>query len=81
MYSAYDTAITLKGGNSFDFTDTVLDLTEKFERGFVLAQATGDGIFTGLPSLAKGVRGCRIALSDDCKTISLESKGFIIHIH
>lgn len=72
------TAIRLTGGGALDFTDTTLDFTDEVTEGFVFAQATGAGTFTGVPSLAEGLRGCKIRLSADGKTVKVFKSGFIL---
>ena len=73
-------AITLTGGGTLDFTNATLDFTGPLTRGFVLAQvADGDAAtFTGVPALAPGVRGFKVKLYADGKTIKVLSKGCVI---
>ena len=71
-------AITLAGGGTLDFTNTTLDFTEPLTRGFVFAQAEGDSTFTSVPSLPRSVRGFKVKLSDDRKTIKVSSIGCVI---
>ena len=72
------TAIRLTGGGALDFADTTLDFTDDVAGSFVFAQATGAGTFTGVPSLAEGLRGCKIRLSADGKTVKVLKSGFIL---
>lgn len=73
-------AITLSGGGTLDFTDTTLDFTTPLAGGFTLAKvADGDAAtFTGVPALAPGVRGFKVKLYADGKTIKVLSKGCVI---
>ena len=71
-------AITLTGGGAFDFKDTTLDFTDELTGGFVFAQATGDSTFTSVPALADGIKGYKVRLSADGKTIKVTSKGFTL---
>ena len=71
-------AITLTNGGTLDFTNTTLDFTEPLTRGFVFAQAEGDSTFTNVPSLPRSVRGFKVKLSDDRKTIKVSSIGCVI---
>ena len=73
-------AITLTGDGTLDFTNATLDFTGPLTRGFVLAQvADGDAAtFTGVPALAPGVRGFKVKLYADGKTIKVLSKGCVI---
>ena len=81
MYATPGTrAITLTGGGTLDFKDTTLDVTEKPTRGFVFAQVAENdaATFTGVPKLAAGVKGYKIKLLNDGKTIKVSSIGCII---
>ena len=73
-------AITLAGGGTLDFTDTTLDFTTPLAGGFTLAKvADGDAAtFTSVPALAPGVRGFKVKLYADGKTIKVLSKGCVI---
>jgi hypothetical protein len=73
-------AITLTGGGTLDFTNTTLDFTEPLTGGFVLAQVADSDVatFTSAPALAEGVKGYKINLSADGKTIKIVNKGCII---
>lgn len=73
-------AITLSGGGTLGFTDTTLDFTAPLTRGFVLAQVAADDAvtFTSVPALAEGVKGYKIKLSADGKTIKVVSKGLVL---
>ena len=73
-------AITLTGGGTLDFTNATLDFTEPLTRGFVLAQVAADdaATFTSVPALAPGVRGFKVKLYADGKTIKVLSKGCVI---
>lgn len=71
-------AITLSGGGTLGFTGTTLDFTEPLTGRFVFAQAEGDSTFTSVPSLPRSVRGYKIKLSDDRKTIKVVSKGCVL---
>ncbi len=75
-------AITLAGGGMLDFTNTTLDFTAPLTRGFVLAQVAADdaATFTSVPALAEGVKGYKIKLSADGKTIKVVSKGLVIFV-
>ena len=75
-------AITLTGGGTLDFTNTTLDFTGPLTGGFVLAQVAADdaATFTSVPALAEGVKGYKIKLSADCKTIKVVSKGLVIFV-
>ena len=72
------TAIRLAGGGTLDFTNTTLDFTEPLTGSFVFAQATGDSTFTSVPALADGIKGYKVRLSADGKTIKVTSKGFTL---
>ena len=73
-------AITLTGGGTLDFTNATLDFTGPLTRGFVLAQVAADdaATFTSVPALAPGVRGFKVKLYADGKTIKVLSKGCVI---
>ena len=73
-------AITLAGGGTLDFTNATLDFTEPLVRGFVLAQVAADdaATFTNAPALAPRVRGFKVKLYADGKTIKVLSKGCVI---
>ena len=75
-------AITLSGGGTLDFTDTTLDFTTPLAGGFTLAKvADGDAAtFTSVPALAPGVRGFKVKLYADGKTIKVLSKGCVIFV-
>lgn len=75
-------AITLTGGGTLDFTNATLDFTVPLTRGFVLAQVAADdaATFTSVPALAEGVKGYKIKLSADGKTIKVVSKGLVIFV-
>ena len=76
-------AITLTGGGTLDFTNATLDFTEPLTRGFVLAQVAADdaATFTSVPALAEGVKGYKIKLSADGKTIKVISRGLVIFVN
>ena len=71
-------AITLAGGGALDFTNTTLDFTEPLTGSFVFAQATGDSTFTSVPSLPEGMKGVKVKLSADGKTIKVSPNGTVI---
>jgi hypothetical protein len=73
-------AITLTGGGTLDFTNATLDFTEPLMRGFVLAQVADSdaATFTSVPALAECVKGYKVQLSADGKTIKVLSKGCMI---
>ena len=73
-------AITLTGGGTLDFTNTTLAFTEPLTRGFVLAQVADSdaATFTSVPAFAEGVKGYKVQLSADGKTIKVLSKGCMI---
>ena len=73
-------AITLAGGGTLDFTNTTLAFTEPLTGGFVVAQVAADdaATFTSVPALAEGVKGYKVQLSADGKTIKVLSKGCMI---
>ncbi|MBO7683266.1 MAG: hypothetical protein J6T51_00895 [Kiritimatiellae bacterium] len=73
-------AITLTGGGTLDFMNATLDFTAPLTRGFVLAQVAADdtATFTSVPALAPGVRGFKVKLYADGKTIKVLSKGCVI---
>ena len=75
-------AITLTGGGTLDFTNATLDFTEPLTRGFVLAQVADSdaATFTSVPALAEGVKGYKIKLSADGKTIKVVSEGLVIFV-
>ena len=72
--------ITLTGGGTLDFTNATLDFTAPLTRGFVFAQVAADdaATFTSVPSLPRSVRGYKVKLSADGKTIKVVSKGLVI---
>ena len=73
-------AITLTGGGTLDFADTTLDFGGENPGCFTLAQVEdGDEArFVGVPAVAEGVKGCKIRLSDDGKTIKVIVNGFVV---
>ena len=73
-------AITLTGGGTLDFMNATLDFTEPLNGGFVLAKVADNdaATFANAPALAPGVKGYKVKLSEDGKTIKVVSKGFII---
>jgi len=74
------TAIRLTGGGALAFTNTTLDFTDELTGGFVLAEATGDSTFTSVPSLRSGIRGVKIRLSADGKTVKVVRVGFAVTV-
>jgi hypothetical protein len=71
-------AITLTGGGTLDFTNATLDFTAPLTRGFVFAQAEGNSTFTSVPSLPEGMKGVKVKLSADGKTIKVSPNGTVI---
>ena len=74
------TAIRLSGGGALDFTNTTLEFTEPLTGGFVLAQATGNSTFANAPSLKTRIKGFKIKLSADGKTIKVSRCGFAVTV-
>ncbi len=74
------TAIRLSGGGALDFTNTTLNFTEPLTHGFVFAQAEGNSTFTSVPSLPRSVRGYKVKLLNDGKTIKVVNKGLVIFV-
>ncbi len=72
------TAIRLTGGGTLGFANTTLEFTDEVTDGFVLAQATGESVFTNIPSPPEGLKRFRVRLSADGKTIRVANRGFML---
>ena len=72
------TAITFANGGTLTFTGTTLELAGKPSGHYVFAKATGNGTFSGVPSL--DVKGYSIRLSSDRKRVVVVRKGLTIII-
>jgi hypothetical protein len=70
------TAITFANGGTLTFTGTTLELAGKPSVPYVFAKATGNGTFSGVPSL--DVKGYSIRLSSDRKRVVVVRKGLTI---
>ena len=70
------TAITFANGGALTFTGTTLELTAKPSGHYVFAKATGNGTFSGVPSL--DVKGYSIRLSSDRRRVVVVRKGMTI---
>ena len=69
-------AITFANGGTLTFTGTTLELAGKPSVPYVFAKATGNGTFSGVPSL--DVKGCSIRLSSDRKRVGVVRNGMTI---
>jgi len=69
-------AITFANGGTLTFTGTTLELAGKPSVPYVFAKATGNGTFSGVPSL--DVKGCSIRLSSDRRRVVVVRKGMTI---
>lgn len=70
------TAITFANGGTLKFTGTTLELTAKPSGHYVFAKATGNGTFSGVPSL--DVMGYSVRLSSDRRRVVVVRKGLTI---
>ena len=71
-------AITFANGGTLTFTGTTLELAGKPSGHYVFAKATGNGTFSGVPSL--DVKGYSVRLSSDRKRVVVVRKGLTIII-
>lgn len=69
-------AITFANGGTLTFTGTALELAGKPSGHYVFAKATGNGTFSGAPSL--DVKGYSIRLSSDRRRVVVVRKGLTI---
>ena len=69
-------AITFANGGTLTFTGTMLELAGKPSGHYVFAKATGNGTFSGVPSLE--VKGYSIRLSSDRRRVVVVRKGLMI---
>jgi len=69
-------AITFANGGTLTFTGTTLKLTGKPSGTYVFAEATGNGTFSGVPSL--DVKGYSVRLSSDRRRVVVVRKGLTI---
>lgn len=69
-------AITFANGGTLTFTGTKLELAGKPSVPYVFAKATGNGTFSGVPSL--DVKGCSVRLSSDRKRVVVTRNGLTI---
>ena len=67
--------ITVVGGGTVTFANVMVCLPVKPSSAYVFAET--DGTFSGLPNLG-GVKGCKVALSDDLKRVTVSPRGLII---
>ncbi len=72
-------AITLTGGGSLDFTNTMLRFTDKLNGSFTFATAD-DGVFTSVPTLDPPLSSTSVVLSEDGKTIKIIKAGLVIFV-
>ncbi len=70
------TAITFANGGTLTFTGTALELAGKPSGHYVFAEATGNGTFSGVPSL--DVKGYSVRLSSDRRRVVVVRKGMTI---
>lgn len=76
------TAITMTGAGTLDLSQATVELASAPRRKFVLATATGDGTFTGVPSVVRAdgesAKSYRVKLANGGKDIEILSRGFTI---
>ena len=76
------TAITMTGKGTLDLSQATVELASAPRRKFVLATATGDGTFTGVPSVVRAdgesTKNYRVKLANGDKAIEILSRGFTI---
>ena len=76
------TAITMTGAGTLDLSQATVELASAPRRKFVLATATGDGTFTGVPSVVRAdgesTKNYRVKLANGGKDIEILSRGFTI---
>lgn len=76
------TAITMTGEGTLDLSRATVELASAPRRKFVLATATGDGKFTGVPSVVRAdgesAKSYRVKLANGGKDIEILSRGFTI---
>jgi len=78
------TAITMTGAGTgtLDLSQATVELASAPRRKFVLATATGDGTFTGVPSVVRAdgesAKSYRVKLANGGKAIEILSRGFTI---
>lgn len=77
-------AITMTGAGTgtLDLSQATVELASAPRRKFVLATATGDGTFTGVPSVVRAdgesAKSYRVKLANGGKDIEILSRGFTI---
>ena len=78
------TAITMTGAGTLDLSQATVELASAPRRKFVLATATGDGTFTGVPSVVRAdgesAKSVRVRLANGGKDIEILFGGFTILI-
>lgn len=76
------TAITMTGKGTLDLSQATVELASAPRRKFVLTTATGDGTFTGVPSVVRAdgesAKSYRVKLANGGKDIEILSRGFTI---
>ena len=76
------TAITMTGAGTLDLSQATVELASAPRRKFVLATATGDGTFTGVPSVVRtdgaGAGSFRVAFANGGKDIEILPSGLTV---
>lgn len=76
------TAIIMTGAGTLDLSQATVELASAPRRKFAFATATGDGTFTGVPSVVRAdgesAKSYRVKLANGGKAIEILSRGFTI---